>query len=222
MYVVRGKPADAGGADAAARAGVERLLDLAASGTPAIRVWRPGRQVAFGRRDTRADGYEEARAHARVDGFEPVERSVGGRAVAYTETTVAFARADPVDDLRAGMDERYNRVTSAVQRALWHLGVPAEYGEPPAAYCPGDHSLQSDGKLVGVAQRVTSNAALASGVLVVDDREEIAHVLDGVYRALGAPFDPASVGTLADAGGETDWKRIREELEYCLATHQTE
>ncbi|WP_229774156.1 lipoate--protein ligase family protein [Halocalculus aciditolerans] len=217
MYVVRGER-EGEGADEAGRAGVAELLALASSGEPAIRVWRPGRCVAFGRRDTRAAGYEEARAHARVEGFEPVERSVGGRAVAYTASTVAFARADPVEELRAGMNERYARATSAVQRALWHLGVPAEHGEPPESFCPGDHSLQYEGKLVGVAQRVTSEAALASGVLLVDDREEISHVLDGVYRALDAPFDPESVGTVADAGGETAWERVREELEYCLAT----
>jgi len=69
-------------------------------------------------------------------------------------------------------------------------------------------------KLAGVAQRVTKGAALTSGVLVVDDHEEIARVLADVYPALGVAFDPESVGSVAASGGDTE--RVRDELEDAL------
>ena len=186
----------------------EMLADTAETGEPAVRVWTPHRQVAFGRRDARTDDFEVAKSVARACGFEPIERSVGGRAVAYTGTTVAFARTVPLDDIRTGMEERYAETTQAVQRALWRLNVPAQHGEPPRSFCPGDYSLQWEGKLAGVAQRIRSGAALVSGVIVVEDHDEIAGALDPIYAALDVPFDPDSVGSIERAGGDADPERV--------------
>ncbi|AHF98531.1 biotin/lipoate A/B protein ligase [Halostagnicola larsenii XH-48] len=195
------------------RAVSQRLLEIAAAGTPAVRVWRPHRQVAFGRRDARLEGYDDARAVARDFGFSPVERSVGGRAVAYDgETTLAFARAEPVADFRQGTDERYDRLTADLERAFEKLGVDIVRGEPADSFCPGTHSLSVPApnertgssevpdrrKIAGLAQRVQQDAALASGIVVVANRAELARVLEGVYGALGVPFDPDSVGAIAD------------------------
>ncbi|WP_132058143.1 lipoate--protein ligase family protein [Halorussus amylolyticus] len=213
MRVLRGR-ADSPNADRNATAAM--LERTAATGEAAIRVWRPHRQLAFGRRDSRADGYDVAKRVARATGFDPVERSVGGRAVAYTGNTVAFAHAVPLDDMRVGMDERYDETTRAVQRALWRLGVPALRGEPEASFCAGDYSLQRDGKLVGVAQRVRKNAALVSGVVVVRDHEEIADVLDPVYAALDVPFDRGSVGSVEKAGGDADPETVVRTVEELL------
>jgi lipoate-protein ligase A len=185
-------------------------------GEPALRVWTPHRQVAFGRRETNEAGYEAARAIARDRGFTPVERSVGGRAVAYTGSTLAFALAVPIEDQRSGLDERYAHATDRVQRALWRLGVPARRGEPAGSFCPGRHSLSYSGKLVGIAQRVRSEGALVSGIVVVDDHGEIASVLEPVYNALGAPFDRGSVGSVARAGGRADPDAVAREIESRL------
>jgi lipoate-protein ligase A len=201
MRVLRGRAATI---EADRAASMELLATTAGTGEPAVRVWRPHRQVAFGRRDTREAGYDAAREAAREHGFPPVERDVGGRAVAYAGSTVAFARAEPIDDIRSGLDDRYERCTVDVTRALARLGVDAERGEPPDSFCPGTHSLRASGKLAGIAQRVRQGAAITAGVLVVDDHDEIAAVLDGVYGALSVPFDPASVGSVERAGGDAD------------------
>ncbi|MFC7044402.1 biotin/lipoate A/B protein ligase family protein [Halobacteriaceae archaeon GCM10025711] len=192
------------------------LASVAESGEAAVRVWTPHRQLAFGRRDANSDGYDDAVAAARDHGFPPVERSVGGRAVAYTGTTVAFARFEPIDDIRVGATDRYEALVDVVQRALWDLGVPAQRGEPERSFCPGDHSLSYRGKVAGIAQRVTSGAALVSGVVTVDGHDEIAGVLDPVYDALGVPFDPRTVGSLERAGGATDTERVIRTLEGAL------
>ncbi|KDE59621.1 lipoate--protein ligase [Halostagnicola sp. A56] len=211
------------------RAASQRLLEIAATGTPAVRVWRPHRQVAFGRRDAGLEGYDDARAVAREFGFSPVERSVGGRAVAYDgKTTLAFARAEPVADFRQGTDERYERLTADLERALERLGVSAVRGEPADSFCPGTHSLSVSApsdrtgsseapdrrKVAGLAQRVTQDAALASGIVVVANRDELASVLEGVYGALEVPFDPGSVGALETE--HVDIERVRTVLEETL------
>jgi lipoate-protein ligase A len=205
MRVLRGR----GGTIDADRELSTRMLDrTVATGEPAVRVWRPHRQVVFGRRDASDDCYEVARAAAREHGFPPVERDVGGRAVAYTGTTVAFARAEPIDDIRVGLAERYERATADVERAIDRLGVTATRGEPQDSFCPGTHSLQVEGKIAGIAQRVRQEAAVVAGVLIVADHEEIGAVLGDVYGALGVPFDPETVGSLERAGSEADPERV--------------
>jgi len=213
MRVLRGRAATA----AADRKRTGAMLDrVGEAGEPAVRVWTPHRQVAFGRRDAAASGYDRAVAAARDHGFEPVERRVGGRAVAYTGSTVAFAHAVPIDRPRTGIDTRYATASERLRRALATLGVDAVPGEPADAFCPGSHSLQREGKLVGIAQRVRTDAALVAGCVVVTDRDAIASVLDAVYDALDQPFDPASVGSVAAAGGPSDPDRVVEAVERAL------
>ncbi|MDZ7702480.1 MAG: lipoate--protein ligase family protein [Halobacteriales archaeon] len=183
---------------------------------PALRVWRPPKQLAFGRRDGRADGYGAAREIAASNGFPPRERRTGGRAVAYTGTTVSFALAVPIEDVRVGLAERYDEAAMAVQRALWRLGVPAQQGEPDEAFCPGNHSLSWRGKVAGLAQRVQRGVALVGGIVVVDGHEAIADVLEPVYAALEVPFDPDTVGSVERAGGRADPDEVVEALEEAL------
>lgn len=176
------------------------------SGQPGLRVWTPPKQVAFGRRDITRVGYERAREAALERGYVPVEREVGGHAVAYTGETVAFAHLIPIDDDRTEIRARYRRATDQLASALESLGVYPERGEPEASFCPGDHSLQHDGKIAGVAQRVRRNCAVVGGCVVVTRRDEeaIAEVLSPVYEALGVPFDPNTVGSVEDVGSAGD------------------
>jgi lipoate-protein ligase A len=213
MLVLRGRAADV---EADRRVTRRLVAHSAATGVGALRVWYPHRQVAFGRRDASSEGYESARRRARRQGFEPVERAAGGRATAYTRGTLLFARAEPGADPRGGLSERYERTLGALRGALSELGVDARRGEPPDSFCPGTNSLQAAGKLVGLAQRVRQDVALVAGVLVVQDHAAVARVLDPVYDALGVPFDPGSVGSLARAGGEVDRTTVRQTVEAAL------
>ena len=191
--------------------------DVEASGEPVVRAWTPHRQVAFGRRDAGSDGFSRAQRASEGRGFPPYVRDVGGRAVAYTGNTVAFVRVEPVEDLRRGTDERYDRAVADLREALRGLGVEAWEGEPPEAFCPGAHSLSTDaGKVVGVAQRVRQGSAAVAGIVLVRDHEEIADVLAPVYEALCVPFDPASVGSVAASGGPTDSTRVARAVESAL------
>lgn len=210
MRVLRGRADDPEADRSATGAMVERTRE---TGVPSLRVWRPHRQLAFGRRDARAPRYQQAREAAAEAGFPPFERSVGGRAVAYTGTTVAVAHARPNADFRRGVGERYEETLQAIQRALWRLGVPAQQGEPDDAFCPGGHSLSWKGKIVGAAQRVRKDVALVGAVVVVDGHEAIAEVLSPVYANLDVPFDPNSVGSIRRAEGRADPDAVVEEVE---------
>lgn len=219
MRVLRGRADDV----ESDRAATRRLVDgVAASGEPAVRVWRPHPQVAFGRRDARAPAYDRARELAREQGYVPVERRTGGRAVAYTGNTVAFLRAETADAERQGIPARYDAALSDLRDALTDLGVEVERGEPPASFCPGTHSLQAaDGKLVGLAQRVGGGVATLGGVLVVRDHVAVASVLGPVYDALGVPLDPGTIGSLARAGSNADPGLVRDTVEAELIGERT-
>lgn len=213
MLVLRGRfPVVAD--DRAAMAG---LADrVAAAGEPGLRVWRPPRHVTFGPRDVSHAGYQAARREARNQDCPPIERETGGRAVVHTGGTISFLRVDPVQDYRSGLTKRYERVRTAIDRALHGLGVEPRPGEPPNAFCPGSHSLQADGKLVGLAQRVGRSVATVGGVLVVTDPEQIVEVLTPVYAALDLPLDPETVGSIASAGGEGHVPTARRAVEDAL------
>ena len=193
---------------AADREPVAELLAAAADGAASVRVTAPPRQVAFGRRDARESGFDLAKRAARDAGFPPVERDVGGRAVAYTGETLSFGVAVPTGDGRGSIDSRYETAVETLRDALRESGADVVRGEPSASFCPGDHSLRvaGGGKVAGLAQRVRADAALVAGVVVVSsaDATAIARVTEPVYDALDLPFDPDSVGSVADAGGPDD------------------
>lgn len=214
MLVFRGR----GETIEADRALTDLLRDRARElGEPAVRVWRPHPHVAFGRRDAGEPSYGAARRIAREYGYTPIGRSVGGRAVAYHGTTVAFAYVEPNDDPRTGLAERYDRVTAAVSDALESVGVEPTTGEPADSFCPGSHSLSCGcGKVVGIAQRVRTDVALTAGIAIPRDRWPIAEVLSEVYDKLEVPFDPSTVGSVRRAGGEADPDALVEAIESAL------
>jgi octanoyl-[GcvH]:protein N-octanoyltransferase len=193
----------------------ERSRELVASvreaGEPGLRVWRPPPHVSFGRRDAAADGYAEARHRAEGRGYPTLERSVGGRPVAFTGETVAVVYAVPRDDTTLAIADRYDRVVDALQTGVETLDVTVEHGEPECAFCPGTHSLTvpaepeepeepESGKVVGVAQRVRQDVALVAGIALTAGRDPFVDVLEPVYDALDVPLDPDAVGSLSTAG----------------------
>jgi len=197
----------------------EAIVTAAASERePLARVWQPHRQVAFGRRDARSDGYELAMEAAEQHGFPATSRDVGGRAVAFAGETVAFVHAIPVENGRETIQQRYDDATALLRDVLIDLGVDAQPGEPPNSFCPGSHSLQAEGKIAGLAQRVRTDVAVVAGVVLTNDHDAVAAVLEPVYDRLGVAFDPKSVGSVAAAGGPDDPAVVTDAIAEALAT----
>jgi len=165
-----------------------------------LRIYRPASPVVvFGRRDTRLPGFPRAAEAARAAGFEPLVRSTGGRAVAYTGASLV------VDHVRrevggiGGQDVRFAEFGQLFVDLFRGFGVDARLGAVPGEYCPGAHSVNARGveKLVGTAQRMVPGAWLFSSLIVVGDEERLRPVLAEVYRCLGQDFDELSVGSLS-------------------------
>jgi len=168
---------------------------------PTVRISRPrARTVAFGRSDLRRPGFDAAVDVCRSAGFAPVVRGSGGRAAAYTESALVLDHISPDPDPNALMRQRFIDYGTLIAGVLGGLGVDARVGEVPGEYCPGEFSVNGRGrvKLVGTAQRVVRHAWLFSAVIVFGGGRELRALLPLVHERLDLPFEPHSVGSVAE------------------------
>lgn len=184
------------------------LLGQVASGRrgPTLRLARTGPAVAFGRRDTVSPGYRKAAAIAAELDHPGIERLSGGRATAYVGETMVLGVTLPDRDPARRTGERFDWVARTVARALDRLGFEAGIGRLPGEYCPGDHSINLEGrvKVAGLGQRMIAGAAHVGVVLTLSGSDRLRDLLIPVYGALGIEWDPATVGALADRDGDPD------------------
>jgi lipoate-protein ligase A len=192
------------------------LLDQVAGGKrgPTVRLSRPGRVVAFGRRDLRAPGYAEAVASARGSGFEAMERIAGGRAAAYCEGTLSLTVTLPDRTPARRTSTRFEWAAAIARDALGSLGVDARVGEVEGEYCPGSFSVNDGGrsKLVGIGQRMIPGAAHIGFVIAVSQAALIRKVLEPVYSRLELDWNPATVGAVDDGLPEVGLDHVEEAL----------
>ena len=194
------------------------LLGQVAAGQrgPTLRIARTGPAVAFGRRDTVSPGYREAAGVAAELGYPGIERLSGGRATAYVNETLVIGITLPDREPARRTGERFDWVAGTVEAALGRLGFDAAIGPLPGEYCPGDHSINLEGrvKVAGLGQRMISGAAHVGVVLTLSGSDQLRDLLVPVYRALGIEWDPSTVGSLADlAPGQTaEFERVSEAI----------
>jgi octanoyl-[GcvH]:protein N-octanoyltransferase len=172
-----------------------------------LRLARPGRVVAFAKRDALSPGYADAVAAARAAGFGAMLRLAGGRAAVFHEGTLELAHAVPDPDPRRTIHDRFESTAELLAGALGGLGIDARVGEVPGEYCPGRWSVNAGGarKLAGIGQRVISGGAHVGTVIVAEDAAAVRAVLEPVYAALGLAWDPATVGAV-----ERPWAEVRD------------
>lgn len=182
-----------------------------------ITVWYPSRAVSFSKRDSHQPAYRTAKTIAESNGYDTCTRQTGGTAVAFTGATLSFAIIHPLTDPKSGIQTRFDDTTETLQRALWNLGIPAQHGEPSHSFCPGNHSLQFNGKLAGVAQHVSNHDAVLGGIVIVNNRDETARILEELYETLEYEFDPASIGSLTHVKQTIDPETVRREIETAFA-----
>jgi octanoyl-[GcvH]:protein N-octanoyltransferase len=212
--------------DPAFDTGVSRalMLRVVAGELPdTLRIARPGRLVAFGRRDVVAAEYQAAVAAAHESGFQPVQGLAGGRAAAFHEGTIAFAHAIADRDPRTGVTERFGLVARTMAEAFAALGVDVRVGEVPGEYCPGAHSVNAGGerKLMGVGQRVVGGGVHVGGIIVVDGADLLREVLGPVYTALGLGFSRQAVGSIAGEVPGVGWSDVAAAVEDSFARRHT-
>lgn len=164
----------------------------------ALRVFRPGPTVAFGRLDALRHGFAAACDAARRHGHTPVIRPAGGHAAVYDPRSVVVEHVTAEEDVTAGLQERFVAQSELLRDVLARLGLDARIGELRGEYCAGAHSINLGGRLkvVGIAQRAIRGAALTTAVVTVEDGPHLRAVIEDVYVALGLDVVPATAGTI--------------------------
>jgi octanoyl-[GcvH]:protein N-octanoyltransferase len=182
----------------------------------ATRVYSPvAPVVVFGRRDTRLRGFPAAVRAAEGAGFDVAVRAVGGRVVAYTQSSIVLDLVQHEPQAVDGLEERFVSFGNRMAEALGGLGVDTRVGAVPGEYCPGAHSVNARGvvKLVGTAQRVVKDAWLFSALVIVDDERRLQEVLAEVHGHLDLAFDASSVGSLRGENGSVTLEEARAAVE---------
>ena len=171
-----------------------------------LRLYLPGPILAFGPQDSASPGFAAAVQAAAEGGFAPIRRLAGGRAAVFHETTFAFSWTLPDANPVPGVRPRFALLADIIKRALVALGIDARVGEVHGEYCPGEFSVNANGrtKLMGVGQRMVSRAVHVGGVVVAADSYRIRNILLPVNAALGIEWDPATVGSVQDELGVLD------------------
>ncbi|TDE89636.1 lipoate--protein ligase family protein [Occultella glacieicola] len=171
-----------------------------------LHLRRPGRILAFSRRDQLHPGYAAAVEVARAASFRPVVRPVGGAFAPLHRGSLVVEHygADPV--ARIGPRERFAAHTDALVEVFAGLGIDARVGPVPAEYCPGEFSVNARGvvKISGTAQRVSRNAWQVSSVIQVGDTGPLASVTAACAAALEQDVDPAVTSSVAAETGISD------------------
>lgn len=191
------------------------LLSVAEGKEPeTLRLHRPSAIVAFGRQDSRSPGYAAAVQAARDNGFEAIQRLVGGKAAVFHEETLAFAWAIPDGQPREGVKARFEEIAGIMEESFRRLGVDAQVGEIPGEYCPGAYSVNARGvkKLMGVGQRLVPSAAHVGGVVVVNGASRVKDVLLPVYGHLGVDWDPKTAGSIGDEVGGVSYGDVEQAI----------
>jgi octanoyl-[GcvH]:protein N-octanoyltransferase len=194
------------------------LVDVAAGRRPpALRIFRPGPTVAFGRLDALRPGFERACDAARDHGYTPAVRSAGGHAALYDERSVVVEHTTYERDATAGLQARFEDQAARVRDALRSLGADARIGELAGEYCPGEYSVHVGSrdagalaavggappaarggrvKVAGIAQRMVRHGATTGAVVVAGGGARLRAAVADVYGALELPVDVATAGAL--------------------------
>jgi lipoate-protein ligase A len=188
-----------------------RAAQAGALTAPLVRLYRPVPTVAFGQRDTRLPGFEQAREACLDHAFVPVVRRAGGRAAAYHRGSLVVDHIQRDPHAMQGFRDRFTAFGALFADVFRSVGVPATVGEIPGEYCAGEFSVHTslppgpDGtargpvKLAGTAQRVVKGGWLFSSSLVIEDPAPVRAVLVDVYAALELDWNPTTAGAASDA-----------------------
>ncbi|WP_218219911.1 lipoate--protein ligase family protein [Nesterenkonia sp. Act20] len=194
---------------------------------PLLRLYRPEPTVAFGQRDQRLPGFDDAAAACRDQGFTPLVRRAGGRAAAYHQGSLVIDHIEPDSDPIRETQARFTAFGELLQEALGQLGVDARLGPIPGEYCLGDHSVHGISlvdpdrriKLVGTAQRVISSGWLFSSSIIVEGGAVIRRVLSEAYAALEIPWDPLTAGSVTELGLDLTVDEVEQSVLDAYARH---
>jgi octanoyl-[GcvH]:protein N-octanoyltransferase len=179
-----------------------------------LRIYRPRPTAAFSPRDTTLDSYAKAAEAMRALGFEPVERRAGGQLAIYDGNALVIDLVAPHADPRANVLERFRLFSGAIASTLVGLGIDARVGAIDGEYCPGDYSVNGEGriKLAGIAQRIGKRGYHLGAVISVLPSVRTKAAVTEAYRILGLPFNPVTFGALTNLAPDLCFDLLRQRL----------
>lgn len=194
---------------------VRRDLFAVNDGSPgSLRIFRPRPTAAFAPRDTTLSEYRWALEVLRDMGFAPVERRAGGQLAVYDETALVIDLVAPHPEPRLDVLERFRVFSGAIAGALRSFSIDARVGSVSGEYCPGDYSVNGEGrlKLAGVAQRIGRRGYHLGAVVAIERSASVMDAVAKAYRIYGFDFDPRSFGAVADLTGSVSFGDVRTAL----------
>lgn len=196
----------------------ERLSRLVEQGPATLQLAEPLPTAAFSRRDLLLPGYAAAEQVVVDHGYAPIVRPVGGHLAVYGAGDLVVHHWARHPSPRDGVRARFALFGEAVAGALRSLGVDARVGPVPGEYCDGEFSVNEAGrtKLVGTGQRIVRSGYLVSAAVMVHSPEPARAALTAAYDALGLPFDPRTVGCVADSVPGITVPEVRDALTRAL------
>ena len=187
------------------------LLGFNDGGQGFLRIYRPSPTAAFSPRDTTLANYAGAVDAVRELGFEPVERRAGGQLAVYDNNALVIDLVAPHAEPRLQVHERFERFADVIAVSLMSLGVDARVGGLAGEYCPGDHSVNGEGKikLAGIAQRIGRRGFHIGAVLSVARSDRAKLAVASAYKVLGMSFDPSTFGAVSDLAPHASFDVMR-------------
>lgn len=198
---------------------VRRILaELNDGGLGSLRIYRPHPTAAFAPRDMTLASYQHAADAMLSLGFTPVERRAGGQLAVYDERAVVIDLVGPHDEPRHDVIKRFKLFSAGIAAALRSFGIDAHVGQVAGEYCPGDYSVNAEGriKLAGVAQRVGRRGYHLGAVISLQKSAAAREAVAEAYRILDFPFAPESFGSLDEVSGPVPFAALRERLVAAL------
>ena len=191
-----------------------RLGGLARGMAAELDVVEPAPTAAFSGRDRLRPRFDEARAATGAHGFAPITRPVGGHLAVYGSGALVLHHWARHPEPRAHIRRRFAVLGEAIAGSLRNLGVDARVGPVPGEYCDGAFSVNESGrtKLVGTGQRIVPAGFLFSAVVMVHSAGPAREALTAAYELLDLPFDPGTVGCVADAVPGVTTAEVRDHL----------
>ncbi len=192
----------------------DRLGELARGMLAELNVAEPGPTAAFSGRDRLRPRFAGARAVAETHGFLAITRPVGGHLAVYGNGALVLHHWARHPDPRGHIRQRFALMGDAIAESLRALGVDARVGQVPGEYCDGTFSVNVSGraKLVGTGQRIVPAGFLFSAVVMVHSADPARQALTAAYELLDLPFDPATVGCVADSVPGVTTAEVRNHL----------
>ena len=154
-------------------------------------LWRAPRALIVGRSDTRLPRFANAVDHLVAEGWPVLIRRSGGSACPISGGTLQIALARAVFTATT-IDAAYIELANIIRTVLETYGLKVAIRRKASGFCPGRYDISVNGrKVAGLSQHWRQcngqiTVTTAATMVVEEDPEEIAHIVNLFYRVAGS------------------------------------